>query len=71
MPITRLPDPHDYPLAHRCAEHLRHEAIDDFWRGANAVLERVFPSTTTRQARSRQRLQSRLHRRRPALIGLG
>lgn len=71
MTVARLPDPHDYPVAHRCAERLRHDAVDDFWRGANAIWERMFPGDAARQARSRQRLASRLRRRRPAVIGLG
>jgi hypothetical protein len=54
------PDPHDYAHARRCAECLRRDALDDVWRGADAVLDRVFHSAGARLARSTRRLQARL-----------
>lgn len=52
--LNRLHD-----LAKAEAERLRNEAVDDFWRGANAVWQR---GQTTAQ-RSASRLQARLARR--------
>ncbi|WP_332741043.1 hypothetical protein [Hydrogenophaga sp.] len=59
-----LPNPHDYTRARRVAEHLRSEAVDEFWRGADAVLDRVCLNARARLARSTQRLQARLRRHR-------
>jgi len=64
MSQTTRPDPHDYTSARRDAEHLRGEAVDDFWRGANAMLDRVALDARARLARSTQRLQARLRRQR-------
>ena len=41
----------------------RREAIDDFWRGADAVWQRVQQDAAVRLHRSAQRWQSRLQRR--------
>ncbi|TXT40913.1 MAG: hypothetical protein FD135_815 [Comamonadaceae bacterium] len=48
-----------HDLAKAEAERLRNEAVDDFWRGANALWQR---GQTTAQ-RSASRLQARLARR--------
>lgn len=45
------------------AEALRHQAIDDFWRGANAALA----TGATHALRASTRLWSRLRRRRAAM----
>lgn len=58
------PNPHDYASARRGAEHLRREAVDELWRGADAVLDRVCLDASARLARSTQRLQARLRRHR-------
>ena len=44
------------------AVELRSEAIDDFWRGANAVLQRGLQDGPARAARAARRLQARLAR---------
>lgn len=41
----------------------RREAIDDFWRGADAVWQRVQQDAVVRLHRRAQRWQSRLQRR--------
>lgn len=63
FPATTAPDPHDYATARRRAEWERSEAIDDFWRGADAAWARVQLTAAQRVARSRQRLLARLARR--------
>lgn len=63
FPDTAAPDPHDYATARRRAEQERNEAIDDFWRGADAAWARVQLTAAQRAARSHQRLQARLVRR--------
>jgi hypothetical protein len=45
-----------HELAHARAIHLREEAIDDFWRGADSVLKR----SLERSQRTAQRLLHRL-----------
>ncbi|MDO9252156.1 hypothetical protein [Hydrogenophaga sp.] len=60
MPRHPLPDPHDYPSARRGAERLRREALDDFWRGADAAWARIQLDAGARLVRSTQRLQARL-----------
>lgn len=52
----RLATLHD--LAREQAEALRRAAIDDFWRGADAVLA----TAATRAQRAAQRLRHRLER---------
>jgi hypothetical protein len=47
------------------AEALRHQAIDDFWRGADAALA----TAATQALRAGTRLAARLHRRRAATAG--
>lgn len=59
--MTPNPDPYD--LARAEAQRLRREAIDDFWRGSDAVLDRVWMTTRMLAARSALRLQARLARR--------
>ena len=44
------------------AAELRREAIDDFWRDADAVLQRCLQDGTAAAARSARRLQARLAR---------
>lgn len=58
------PNPPDYASARRGAEHLRREAVDELWRGADAVLDRVCLDASARLARSTQRLQARLQHHR-------
>jgi hypothetical protein len=65
MPRNALPDPHDYPSARHDAEHLRREALDDFWRGADAAWACIQLDAGARLARSSQRLQARLRHRHP------
>ena len=62
-PDTAAPDPHDYANARRRAEQERSQAMDDFWRGADAAWARVRLGATQRVTRSHQRLQARLARR--------
>lgn len=47
-----------HDAARREAERLRHEAIDDFWRGADALVA----TAATRALRGAQRLAHRLQR---------
>lgn len=54
---------HLHDLARQAAEALRQEAQDDFWRGANAVLERSLDQT----GRAARRLAARLRRRQPPM----
>ena len=68
MPRNTLPDPHDYPSARRSAEHLRREALDDFWRGADAAWARIQLDAGARLTRSTQRLQARLRHRHAARL---
>lgn len=58
------PNPHDYASARRGAEQLRREAVDELWRGADAMLDRVCLDARARLARSTQRLLARLRHRR-------
>ena len=53
----------DHERAKARAARLRDEAIDDFWRGADAVLRRSLQSSQDVLARSTRRLHSRLMRR--------
>ena len=53
----------DHERAKARAARLRDEAIDDFWRGADAMLRRSFQSGQDVLARSTRRLHSRLMRR--------
>lgn len=48
------------------AHALRQQAMADFWRDADAVWARVQSDAAARLARSSQRLQARLRRRRGA-----
>ena len=66
MPRNTLPDPHDYPSARRSAEHLRREALDAFWRGADAAWARIQLDAGARLVRSTLRLQARLRHRHAA-----
>lgn len=53
----------DHERAKARAARLRDEAIDDFWRGTDAMLRRSFLSGQDVLARSTRRLHSRLIRR--------
>ena len=54
---------HQQALARRQAETDRREAIDDFWRGADAAWASVQLGLSERLDRSARRLQARLDRR--------
>lgn len=54
---------HVHDQARRDARRLRREAVDDFWRGANAVWLRSLAGGQTLALRSATRLQARLARR--------
>lgn len=54
---------HQHSIALRQARRDRHEAINDFWRGADAAWARVQQSASERLSRSARRLQARLDRR--------
>ncbi|TNF52688.1 MAG: hypothetical protein EP308_10870 [Burkholderiales bacterium] len=54
---------HRHATARHQASLDRREAMDDFWRGANAVWGRVQLDMGARLSRSARRLQSRLDRR--------
>ena len=54
---------HQHAAARQRADADRREAIDDFWRGADAAWARVQQGLGERLARSTCRLQSRLDRR--------
>lgn len=54
---------HQHAAARQRADAERREAIDDFWRGADAAWTRVQLSLCERMARSARRLQTRLDRR--------
>ncbi|MCB2017662.1 MAG: hypothetical protein KDF54_09165 [Hydrogenophaga sp.] len=54
---------HQHAVARRRAVADRAEAIQDFWRGADAVWARVQQGAADRLSRSTRRLQSRLDRR--------
>lgn len=45
------------------ASRLRREAVDDFWRGADAIWERGLSSAQRQVQRSATRLNARLDRR--------
>ncbi len=49
-----------HDAARASAERQRREAIDDFWRDADAVLQRCLQDGTAAAARSARRLQARL-----------
>ena len=51
---------HDLAMAE--AIRLRHEAVDDFWRGADAVWQRGLQRAQTSVSRSAARLKARLAR---------
>ncbi|MDD2926652.1 hypothetical protein [Rhodoferax sp.] len=59
--VTPLNQLHDLARVH--AAHLRQQAVDDFWRGANTVWLRSLQSGEAALARSATRLQARLARR--------
>ena len=52
-----------HDLAKGVAVRLRDEAVDDFWRGADAVWQRSRETRQARAQRSAARLQARLARR--------
>lgn len=54
---------HQLAAARRRADADRREAIDDFWRGADAAWARVQQGLGERLSRSARRLQARLDRR--------
>lgn len=54
---------HLHAAARRQADADRSEAIDDFWRGADAVWARLQQGLGERLHRSARRLQARLDRR--------
>ena len=58
---TALAHPHDQ--ARREARRLRREAVDDFWRGADAVWQRSLAGGQALALRSASRLKARLARR--------
>ena len=68
--LSTLPDPatqarlHDEARA--AAVRLRQQAMDDFWRGADAAYQRGLNRGSALVARSAQRLQARLVRHRLA-----
>lgn len=51
-------------LRREAMQHFGHEALDDFWRGANAVWQRSLQSGQALAERSAARLQARLARHR-------
>jgi hypothetical protein len=58
-PLTQTDLHRLHDRAHRCAEALRREARDDFWRGTDALLT----SLATQAVRASDRLARRLQRR--------
>lgn len=54
---------HQHATARHRADADRREAIDDFWRGADAAWARVQQGLGERLSRSARRLQARLDRR--------
>lgn len=54
---------HLHDQARREARRLRREAVDDFWRGADAVWQRSLAGGQALALRSATRLQARLARR--------
>ena len=56
-----------HDVARQQAEHLRQQAIADFWRGTDAMLYRAQLSAAAQAERSAQRWQARLARRQSAL----
>lgn len=54
---------HQHAMARQQADSDRREAIDDFWRGANAAWARVQLGLGDRLCRGARRLQARLDRR--------
>lgn len=58
---------HDLAKDHAC--QLRQEAVDDFWRGADAVWQRGLQSGQAALERSATRLQARLVRHTSARNG--
>lgn len=60
---------HDQALER--AQCLRQEAIDDFWRGADAVWQRSLLTGAAGARRAAQRLQARLARRAQARLHPG
>jgi len=54
---------HQLAVARRQAQEDRREAIDEVWRGADAIWSRVQQGVATRLDRSARRLQARLERR--------
>lgn len=54
---------HLHDQARREARRLRREAVDDFWRGADAVWQRSLAGGQALALRSASRLKARLARR--------
>jgi len=67
--MNRQPDLYD--LAHAEAQRLRREAVADFWRGADALVERAGLSLTAQVARSARLLHARLARRAALRAAIG
>jgi hypothetical protein len=61
--IDTLIRAHQHAIARQQADADRREAINDFWRGADAAWARVQHSACERLTRSARRLQARLDRR--------
>lgn len=61
--LDHLTRAHQYAQARQQAEADRRDAIDDFWRGADAAWARVQQGVAERVSRSARRLQGRLDRR--------
>ncbi len=61
LETTALAHLHDQ--ARREARRLRREAVDDFWRGADAVWQRSLAGSQALAQRSATRLKARLARR--------
>lgn len=61
--LDTLTRAHQHATARRQADADRREAIDDFWRGADAAWARVQQGVCERVGRGARRLQARLDRR--------
>lgn len=61
--LDTLTHTHQHAAARRRADADRRDAIDDFWRGADAAWARVQRDLGERLSRSARRLQARLDRR--------
>lgn len=62
-PLDNLIRAHRHAQARSQAAADRRDAIDDFWRGADAAWARVQQGLAERLTRSARRLQARLDRR--------